>query len=105
MGMWTYNCARVHVGSYVSGGTNEFEKTIRCKYQVIDGEVLAEKINPIKIQDTTSEGKISTLETFILYPKTDTAKVIINNGDRKLTIQLVRAYSQRTLAMFKMRLY
>lgn len=104
MGMWTYNCARVHVGSYVGGGTNEFEKWIDCKYQVIDGEVLAEKINPIKVKGTNSEGTIYTLETFVIYPKTDMAKIIISYGDHKHTIQLVRAYSQRRLAMFKMRL-
>jgi hypothetical protein len=101
--MWAYNCARVHVGSYVGGGTNEFEKWIDCKYQVLDGEILAEKMNPIKVRGTNSEGTIYTLETFILYPKTDTARIIINNGNRKKTIQLVKPNSQRT-TMFKMRL-
>jgi hypothetical protein len=29
-----YNCAKVYVGSYVGGGTNEFEELIECKFHV-----------------------------------------------------------------------
>ena len=34
-----YNCARVYVGSYVGGGTNEFEELIECSYEVAAGAV------------------------------------------------------------------
>ena len=101
--MMRFNCARVHVGGYIGGGTNEDEQWMECKYQVIDGEVLAKKIRPIRVKGTNSEGTIFTLQTFILYPKTEKAKVIITNGRRTFTMQLVKTHAQRS-NMFKLRL-
>lgn len=35
-----YNCARVYVGGYVGGRTNENERWIECNYQLIKGHIL-----------------------------------------------------------------
>jgi len=37
--MWTYNSARIHVGNYLGGGTNENEQWLECGYRLLDGEV------------------------------------------------------------------
>jgi hypothetical protein len=61
----TYNCARVHVGAYVGGGTNEDEQWIECNYEVASGTVTTKRLRPIRIQGTNSEGTIFTLNTFV----------------------------------------
>ena len=101
--MLSYNCARVHVGGYVGGGTNEFEKWMECKYQLVDGDILTKKLRPIRVKGTNSEGTIFTLQTFVLYPKTESATVTITNGRRRFTIQLVKAHTRRS-TIFKLRL-
>lgn len=101
--MLRYNCARVYVGGYVGGGTNEFEKWMECKYQLVDGDILTKKLRPIRVKGTNSAGTIFTLQTFVLYPKTETATVTITNGRRRFTIQLVKAHTQRN-TIFKLRL-
>lgn len=101
--MWHYNCARVYVGGCIGGGTNEFEEWMECKYQLVDGDILTKKLRPIRVKGTNSEGTIFTLQTFVLYPKTETATVTITNGRRRFTIQLVKTHTQRS-TIFKLRL-
>ena len=101
--MLRYNCARVYVGGYVGGGTNEDEKWMECKYQLVDGEILTKTIRPVTVRGTNSECTIFTLQTLVLYPKTETATVIITNGIHKFTIQLVKAHTQRR-TVFKLKL-
>jgi len=91
------------VGGYVGGGTNEFEKWMECKYQLLDGDIVTKKLRPVKVKGTNSEDTMFTLQTFVLYPKTETATVEITNGRRRFTIQLVKAYTQRS-TIFKLRL-
>lgn len=98
-----YNCARVHVGSYVGEGTNENEQVIERNYEVIDGTVTTERLRPIRVRGTNSEGTIFTLGTFVLHPKSQTALVVINKGKRKFHIRLAKSHSPRE-AMFKLRL-
>jgi hypothetical protein len=101
--MWTYNSARVHTGSYVGSGTNEDEEGIQSFYQVVDGEISLKEIDPIQVKGSNTEGTLFTLKSFMLYPKTDTAILVITNGRRKSTIKLVKSPMQRT-TMFKQRL-
>ena len=101
--MWRYNCARVYVDEYVVGGANEDGKWVECKYQLIDGDIITKRIRPIRVKGTNSEGTAFTLQTFVLYPKTETATEIITNGRRKFTIQLIKAHIQRS-TMFKLKL-
>ena len=77
--MWTFNCARVYIGNYVGGGTNEFERTIECGYKVISGDITIKHLSPIKVRGTNSEGTLFELQTLVLYPKTDEAIVLIYN--------------------------
>jgi hypothetical protein len=99
----TYNSARVHVGAYVGGGTNEDEQWIECNYEVASGVITAKRLQPVRIQGTNSEGTIFTLSTFALYPKSETALVIINKGKRKFHVHLAKhRNSPRTV--FKLRL-
>ncbi len=101
--MLTYNCARVYVGSYIGGGTNEFERCINCGYKLLDGEIVAKKLRPIQIQDTTSEGNFSALDTFALYPKSEIAIVNVSNGKRKFLIRLIKSTNSKS-TIFKLRL-
>jgi len=101
--MLRYSCARVYVGGYVGGGTNEFEKRMECGYRLVDGDIVTKKLRPIRVKGTDSEGTIFNLQTFVLYPKTETATVTITDGRRSFTIQLVKAHTQRS-TIFKLRL-
>jgi hypothetical protein len=104
--MWAemaYNCARVHVGTYVGGGTNEDEQWVECNYEVATGTVVIKRLQPIRIQGTNSEGTIFTLSTFVLYPKSETALVAIKRGKRTFHVRLVKSHNSRK-TMFKLRL-
>lgn len=98
-----YNCARVYVGGYIGGGTNELQKWMECGYQLVDGDIVTKRLRPIKVQGTNTECTVFTLQTYVLYPRTETATVVITNGKRSFTIQLVRAHIQRS-TIFKLRL-
>lgn len=75
-----FNCARVYVGSYIGGGTNELEEFIGCNYKVVNGAITRKRLQPTIIGGTNSEGTMFALNTFILYPKSETALVVINRG-------------------------
>ena len=98
-----FNCARVHVGSYVGGGTNENEQVIECNYEVASGTVTTRKLRPIRVQGTNSEGTIFTLSTFVLSPKSETALVVIKRGKRRFYVLLAKSHNPRK-TMFKLRL-
>jgi hypothetical protein len=99
----TYNCARVHVGGYVGGGTNENEQWIECKYRVISGEITTKRLRPIRVKGTNSEGTMFRLDTFVLYPQSETVTVSITNGKRNFHIELVKRHDSHN-AIFKLRL-
>lgn len=88
--MRTYNCARVHIGSYVGGGSNEFERQIDCGYEVVNGRVSTKELKPIKVQWTTSEYRTSLLRTIVLYPVTEEAVIEITNSRGTRRVRLVR---------------
>lgn len=71
------NYARIYVGSYVGGGTNEFERVIQHSYKIIKGRVRIKKLRPVRVQETTSESKFARLKTILLYPITDVAEIDI----------------------------
>jgi hypothetical protein len=98
-----YNCARVYVGGYVGGGTNEFERWLECNYELLVGDITIKKLRPIRVRGTNSECTISTLNTLVLYPKSSIAIVKISNGKRHFLIQLVKRSSPRS-TIFKLRL-
>ena len=75
-----YHCARVHVGEYVGGGTNEDEKGISCGYETVEGKIESQRLRPLLVRGTNTEGTIFRLETFVLYPATPVAIVKITNG-------------------------
>lgn len=99
----TYNSARVYVGGYVGGGTNEFEQWIVCSYEVTDGSIITKRLRPIRVRGTNSEGTIFRLETLVLYPKSETATVRITKGQRKLVVHLIKRQGFRS-RIFKLRL-
>jgi hypothetical protein len=98
-----YNCARVHVGGYVGGGTNENEQWIECNYEVASGAITTKRLQPIRIRGTNTEATKFTLGTFVLYPKSETALVVINRGKQKFHVRLVKSHNSRK-TMFKLRL-
>ena len=98
-----YNCARVYVGSYVGGGTNEDEQWIECNYEVASGTIATKRLQPIRIRGTNSEATIFTLSTFVLYPKSETALVVINRGNHKFHVRLVKSRNSRK-TMFRLTL-
>ena len=98
-----YNCARVYVGGYLGGGTNEWEEWMECEYKVVDGAVLPKRLRPVRVRGTNTEGTMYTLQTFVLYPETETATIEITNGKRRFTIQLIKHHTGRS-TIFKLRL-
>lgn len=98
-----YNCTRVYVGGYIGGGTNELERWMECGYQLVDGDIATKRLRPIRIRGTNTECTMFTLQTYVLYPKTETATVVITNGKRSFTVELVRAHTERS-TIFKLRL-
>jgi len=99
----TYNCARVYVGSYVGGGTNQHEKVFHCNYRVLSGEVSVKKLRPLRVKGTNTEGTIFKLDTLVLYPESDTALVAITNGKRQFEINLTKPHNSQS-SIFKLRL-
>lgn len=104
---WCFNCARVYKGSYVLGNINDEEalqhwsEHRECGYTVVSGEVKAKRIRPTRVGGAYTAGNY-TLQTFVLYPKTETAIVKITNGHRNYTVKLVKRYKRSN--MFKLRL-
>jgi hypothetical protein len=94
------NCARVYVGTYIGGGTNEFERQITCNYSV-EGRYFAKELKPIRVQWSTSEVHTSLLRTFVIYPKTETAIIYINNSHGKRRLKLVKAQRGQKSTIFK----
>jgi hypothetical protein len=98
-----YNCARVYVGGYVGGGTNEDERWLECNYKLIAGDITAKRLRPVRVQGTNSEGTMFKLNTFVLYPKSDAATVKITNGKRNFLVHLVKRSGSRS-TIFKLQL-
>lgn len=88
--MWTCNCARVYVGSYLGGGTNEFERPISCNYEIIRGNVFVRKLRLVKVTNTNSEETTSALKSLAIYPKTDVAIIRINNSKDNHLVKLTK---------------
>jgi hypothetical protein len=102
-----FNCARVYVGHYIGGGTNQFEQTIECGYRVNDGQITIKRIGPIQVKGSNSEGTMFTLQTFVLYPKTERAEVaIFNRNHNKVssTITLIKHQDRTPSTIYRMRL-
>lgn len=99
--MWTYNCARVYVGYYVGGGTNEDEKYINCKYKVLQGNITTRRLRPVKVQGTNSEGTIFTLQHYAIYPKSDKVILDIINSKGKRRIRLLATQKGERKTIFK----
>jgi hypothetical protein len=96
-----FNCARVYVGNYVGGGTNEFERGISCGYAVKEGSIFIKKLKPIKVRWTTSEGQTSLLKTIVIYPKTETAVISIKNSHGSRRLKLVKVQKGERSRIFK----
>jgi hypothetical protein len=86
--MWTYNCVRAYVGNYVGGGTNEFERSINCRYEVVKGDIITKRLRPVRVKGTNSEVTIFTLQTLAIYPKADMAIIVITNSKGSHKIRL-----------------
>ena len=100
----TYNCAKVFKGSYIGGGTNEFERTMTCGYDVLEGEVSERILRPILVKGTTSEGTLFKLQTVVVYPRTEVAMISATNGRRVFKLGLVRTRRGSRSTIFRMRL-
>lgn len=99
----TYNCVRTHIGSYVGGGTNQFERNIDCGYSIEEGRVTVKKLRPIKVTWTNSEGTTSLLQTVILYPVTKVAIVEITNSRGTKRVRLVKRKRGKRSKILKVR--
>jgi hypothetical protein len=101
--MWTYNCARVYVGDY-SVGTNEFCRTINCNYQIVKGNITAKRLKPIIVRPDEEEVGLCALETFALYPVTDTAIIRIINSKGSHLVKLIKRQQGSRSTILKARL-
>jgi len=110
--MLTFNCARVHVGDYSYGyiafmPQDDTYHSAKCGYKVLEGEITVKKLRPIKVrgaQDSEGDDKYHILDTFVIYPSTDTVIVAIFNHKGKLAIKLVKHQRGTRSTMYKMRL-
>lgn len=100
----TYNCARIYVGDYCGGSTNEFERTMRCNYSIVDGDVAIKKLRPVRVRGTDTEGTLFKLETLVLYPRTGPAVIWVTNGKRRFLLRLVKPKLGESSKIFKLRL-
>ena len=101
--MWTFNCAKVYVGTY-STDTNEFTHNVDCKYEVLKGQVNTKTLKPIKVRPQEEAIGLQTLQTYALYPITDTAIIAIYNGQGKHLVKLIKHQIGSRNTVFKARL-
>jgi hypothetical protein len=100
-----YDCARVYVGKYMTGGNESFREVV-CAYTVVSGEVSRRELKPVVVKGTNESDtglKNYKLNTVMLYPKSETALVNITNGKQNFRVQLVRKHRSRR-TVFKLRL-
>ena len=110
-----YNCARVYVGHYTCGHidfTPQFDtyRELDCGFTVESGEITKRRLRDIKVKGATDSlnekpypKPFTVLQTYVLYPKTESATVSVTNGKRDFKIRLIKAHSRRS-TMFKLKL-
>lgn len=101
--MWTFNCATVYVGAY-NTDTNEFCHEVNCKYEVLKGNITAKRLKPITVRPSEEEIGLQTLQTFALYPVTDSALITIYNSHGKHLVKLIKHQQGVKITVFKARL-
>lgn len=94
-----YSCARVNVGTYLVGDGMGAGTLVSCHWRTITGRVQPQKLRPIRVRDGNHDRTVSRLETFILYPLTDTAVVEISNrrGDHRVCLVRRREGERSTI--------
>jgi len=97
----SFNCAKVYVGTYVGGDTNEFERGITCRFKLLDGKITVKRLRPIRIKWTTSEPRDSLLRCFLIYPKTPKAIIRVNDARGCHTLNLLKVERGKKRKMFK----
>jgi hypothetical protein len=112
--VWTYNCARVYVGKYSVGHIafmpqDDTYQEVSCNYKVIEGDVTIKTLRPVRVKGATDSLNSSpypkaftVLETFVLYPKTDSAIIEVFNRNGKHQIKLVKNAEDKS-TIYKMR--
>jgi len=103
-GIETYNCARVHVGTYMVDPLGSH--SIHCRYFVERGRIFLKRLRPITVHGTNHERTITRLQTLVIYPVTDEAIIEITNskGVRRLKLIKYRKSRGRRSTMFKARM-
>lgn len=110
--MWTFNCARVHVGDYSYGyisfmPQDDTYHSAKCGYTLLTGEINTKRLRPLKIRgarDSEGDDKYHLLETFMLYPITDMAIINVFNHKGSYKIRLIKHQQGAQSTMYKERL-
>ena len=100
----TYNYARVNTGTYIVGNGMGAGTLILCNWRTIKGKVAGKKLRPISVRDGNHDRTISHLNTYVLYPQTDTAVIEISNRQGSHRVLLVKHHRGTRSTTFKMRL-
>jgi hypothetical protein len=113
--VWTYNCARIHIGKYTIGHIadmpqNDTYREINCSYRVVEGDIITKPLVPIRVKGATDSlndppypKAFSVLKTVVIFPKTDSAIIEIAGRHGKHQIKLVKHIEDKS-TMYKMRL-
>ena len=100
----TFNCARVNTGTYLIGNGMGVGSPVCCHWRTIKGKVVSKRLRPIRVRGGDHDGTISHLDTFVLYPQTDTAIIEISNRYGNHRIRLVKHQKGTRSTILKERL-
>ncbi len=94
------NAALVYVGNYVVG-TNENERVINCKFEVVSGNICTKNLKPVTVYDGTGSSKLSRM---IIYPSTDMAEILVHGHHRLHKIMLYKIKDRGHSKLYRQRL-
>jgi hypothetical protein len=110
--MWTYNGARVYTGDYSCGyisfmPDNDTYKAGSCGYKIVKGKTIIKKLKSVKVrgaQDSEGNDKYHLLQSFVIYPETETAIIRVWNIKGSNLVKLMKHQNDTKISIFKMRL-
>lgn len=104
----TCNCAKIYTGTYIVGNGMDAGVQVHCYYELRKGNIACKRLRPISIMGSNHDRDITHLNTFVLYPKTDKAEIIIHkgnsHGDSSTHVHLVKHIRNQRSEMFRMKL-
>ena len=86
----SYSCARVNTGTYKIGDGMGGGIPVDCCWRTVRGKVVDKPLGSRRVLNGDHDRTISILNTYVLYPRTNTAVVETTNRRGKHKIRLVK---------------